>query len=454
MEKLIKLVIDYWHKPITIAVVFLTAFLCSLYFFSEIDINRVTIYGVILSVFVPSVIVAVWYLTTRVPRARKGRTGIVIAVSAEGDKERIRLQSDFIDVLRSALDDSNDLLRFDFVVLPKWHAEKILDSDAAEKYARKCRAHFLVFGNAKVRVLNGKESHVLRLRQLIVHKPISKDLSKLFSQEMSEVFSGNINVSRENDLVGLEVTSVWLAEAAKYFIAVAALVSGDLNLSQSLLERLRGSKHLAALKNIRGVAKLRQLIPQRLSDVYLNKARYAQTRWRTDRDPRILEEMNENIEKYNKIVPKSYDYRLLKAIWYFVGSRDIISALSELYACRGQSDATWRYSAAFIEAYRGNIDDAVRLYEKAFTRPIERHVSFEVEEFISWILESEKDKHQLFFCLGLLNLKAKEDIQQALGDFRTFLSKSNGSDFPKAITLAHRYVAEIEHKLSQLGTQG
>ena len=264
MEKLIKLVIDYWHKPITIAVVFLTAFLCSLYFFSDIDINRVTIYGVILSVFVPSVIVAVWYLTTRVPRARKGRTGIVIAVSAEGDKERIRLQSDFINVLRSALDDSNDLLRFDFVVLPKWHAEKILDSDAAEKYARKCRAHFLVFGNAKVRVLNGKESHVLRLRQLIVHKPISKDISKLFSQEMSEVFSGNINVSRENDLVGLEVTSVWLAEAAKYFIAVAALVSGDLNLSQSLLERLRGSKHLAALKNIRGVAKLRQLIPQRL----------------------------------------------------------------------------------------------------------------------------------------------------------------------------------------------
>jgi tetratricopeptide (TPR) repeat protein len=365
-----------------------------------------------------------------------------------GKIKRQKIQSDFIGALQNVLDDSNDLVRFDFVVIPKWHAEKIVDSDMAAKYARKCRAHFLVFGSAKVRSLNGQEFHVLRLRQLVVHSPISTDMSKQFSKEMSDVFSGNINVSRENDLLGLEVTSVWLAEAAKYFIAVAAFVSGDLHLSQAFLENLRNSKHLAGgVKNIPGVAKLRQLVPLRLYDVYRSKARYAHAIWRTTREPNNLEEMNENIEKYNKIIPESYEYLLMKAIWYFVIQRDVTNALSLLNTCRGFSDATWRYSVAFLEAYRGNMDDAIRLYEKAFTRPTNQSVPFEVEEFISWVLEIEQDKYQLYFLLGLLNMKAKGDLQRALGDFKTFLERSQGKQFTKAVGLGRKYVAQLEHDL-------
>jgi len=154
------------------------------------------------------------------------------------------------------------------------------------------------------------------------------------------------------------------------------------------------------------------------------------------------------LERWNAVSPNEYRYHLGKAIWHFARHRDLASALSEINKCRGSSDATWRYSAAFLESYRGDLTTASRIYEKAFTRPVDQLVPFEVEEFIQWVLQIEPDKVQLYYCLGLINLKMKHDLELALTDFRRFLEASEGmANFARARSEASQYIEQIEARL-------
>jgi hypothetical protein len=89
MDQLIKLVQDYWYKRVTLYVVVVASFLGSLYLFSIIDINKVSIPGIIISICVILIVSGVWYLTTGVPKVKRGRIGIAVAISAETEDELI-----------------------------------------------------------------------------------------------------------------------------------------------------------------------------------------------------------------------------------------------------------------------------------------------------------------------------------------------------------------------------
>ena len=69
-------------------------------------------------------------------------------------------------------------------------------------------------------------------------------------------------------------------------------------------------------------------------------------------------------------------------------------------------------------------------------------ISFELEEFIDWALANEPDKYQLHFCLGLINLKLKNDALTATKDFERFLTKLETDKYPELKVLAQRYIDE------------
>src|SRR4030067_885886 len=444
MEKLQNRLIELWHEPIALVLVLVAVFLALVYFFSGVNISSIPIVNLAIYLLVVLAIFLLWYLARRPPRARLNRIGIVIAISAETDEQRLRIQKDFIAAMKSSLEGTSEIIKLDFVELPRWHTEKVgTSADRASEYVAKCRAHLLIFGTPKVRTINKKEIHVLNLRQIIVHRPVPTDTSKELSQEMAAIFSPRINIDRENDLVGLELASTWLAEAAKYFVGVAAYMSGDLDLSKMIFEELRASKHLASLRGIPGVAKLRQLVPQRLADVYLASARRSYLRWRKTRFIADLDDSNANIENYNRIHPNTYQYRLSKAIWLFVARHDVPGAIHLVEKAKGESDAAWRYSLAFLYAYQGRHDEAVWQYNKAFTRPCEQSLPFEVEEFIEWVLEQEPDKFQLHFCIGLINWSAKGDRERATKDFELFAAHRDAAKYPNMLKEAERYITEF-----------
>ena len=272
-----------------------------------------------------------------------------------------------------------------------------------------------------------------------------KEWSKKLSEEMARVFPQQVYVSRENDLLNLQITSEWLSEAARYFMANAALFSGDLDTAQFFLEYLKTSKRLIQYKGIEGVAHLRALVPQRLAEVYGLKSRFAHAKWTETRDIADLEIATKYLSEFHTLQPDDIRYYSGMAVWHFVRNRDVESALAELEHCRGRSDATWRYSVAFLEAYRGNLRQAERVYTKAFSRPVQQFVPFEVEDFIGWVLEQEPDKFQLHYCLGLINWHAKRDVEMARRDFELFIKKASAHNaFPHQIEEAKGYINRLK----------
>jgi hypothetical protein len=91
--------------------------------------------------------------------------------------------------------------------------------------------------------------------------------------------------------------------------------------------------------------------------------------------------------------------------------------------CRGIPDTTWRYTEAFLHAYTGDLGKAQKVYAEIFVSPSEdKTVPIQCEEFIDQIIQEEPNRFQLYYCLGLINWQAKEDVTAAKRDFEKFLS--------------------------------
>lgn len=444
----VRLFSENWHRLETIFVILVSTLVLSLYFLSDIKISEIDLYTLIFILFLCLLIFFVWLKFVIIPKNKTGHVGIVISIDSENEEERRVIESDLIRAMVSAFDDSKCHVKFKIIQLPPWHASRISDADAARIYLKKCRAHLLIYGIAKERVVNKKPSHFIKIRQIAAHAPIDISMSKSISDEMSSVMPGNILVDRENELIGLEITSLWIAEAAKYFIAIASMASQNFDLSESLLVDLKSSKFLARVDGSPAIPKLRQLVIFRLADVYFLKSRNAHNRWRKSRLISDLDETYLYIEKsYLTDQRYIYNYRLGKAIWHFCRQNNVNSAVIEIDKCRGSVDASWRYSLAFLESFNGNLDRAIDIYNKAFKRPAQPHVLFEVEEFITWVLGNNPEKYQLYFCLGLINMKGKHDKLLAIKDFQIFLEKCEANKHEKARRLVNQYVQQLKREI-------
>jgi hypothetical protein len=65
------------------------------------------------------------------------------------------------------------------------------------------------------------------------------------------------------------------------------------------------------------------------------------------------------------------------------------------------------------------------------------------EDFINIVLDAHPDKPWLYFGLGLINYRAKEDFESAKRDFGAFLDKVEAFKFPKQIEVVKQWLGEI-----------
>jgi tetratricopeptide (TPR) repeat protein len=144
---------------------------------------------------------------------------------------------------------------------------------------------------------------------------------------------------------------------------------------------------------------------------------------------------------------EGYGVLLLKSVCLFVQGRDVDGALAVLKKCKGQEEGTWLYNAAFLHAYKADLQGAIRRYRSAVKLRVEDSTLAQVEDFICWLLDQEPDKYQLYYCLGFLNWKAKGDTSQALRDFQSFLAAGDQHKFPRERQLAQEWVEEIRQAM-------
>ena len=71
------------------------------------------------------------------------------------------------------------------------------------------------------------------------------------------------------------------------------------------------------------------------------------------------------------------------------------------------------------------------------------------EEFIHIVLDQEPERPWLWFCLGLINFRGKEDLLAAYRDFNKFLAAVDTNTFKTQIDVCNRWLGEIDEAITR-----
>jgi hypothetical protein len=390
-----------------------------------------------------TILIICWIVTTRLPKHKKGKIGITVAICSDTQSEQEQISRDFYGKLIDYFDSSSHAKYYSIKELPSYYSEKIKSKNDALKFLNKTRSHFILHGTARTR----NESHLVELRGLVAHKDIRQHIQKAFSIEFTELLPRINKIKYESDIFDFEVKSNIVGFVAEYIIATAALLSYDFKFSMELFEGLQERIRSCPLKD-QAIIKIRSRIPNRLTDLYVYHSNVLYRKWNQERTNSCIEEAKPFLDKLNIIAKKNYSANNLRAIYYFVVERNVAAAKYELLKCKGERDATWRYGMAFLYAYEGDLKNARKYYEAAFDRDVKPHVPREVIEFMAWVLDLEPDKYQLLFCMGLINCRMNKDYTRALSDLESFVNRADETLYEDHIKIAYSYIGSIKRKMT------
>jgi hypothetical protein len=455
INEIILLIKKNWYKPVgcillnLLVVIFITILLYEYdpaYILSIVSIenkNKITSYETLTIPVFLLITTLLWRNLTSVPKNLKNKVGLIVAIVTENEDEKIRLKHDFIKTFQENINAGNKQEDFYIVEYPEFYSEQITEN-TFKNFMDKSKAHFIVYGFLKKRLHEGKEHHFFNLNFAVRHAPIPISVSRKFSEEMTQLAPRKIYFTTENELTGFEITTDWITFITEYIIGVAAFITGDFGFSSKLhmklyneLEKIKST--LPALK------KLKDKNRNKLIESLFQQQRVTYYIYRKTNQEELLGSIGKILETIRLIEPKNYGANISRAILLFVKDRNVDKALNELRRVQYKPDDTWRYSEAFLYAYKRDMDRAIRSYKKAFkSGVVAPHIPEESEEFIFDVLSVEPEKYQLWFCLGLINFFAKEDFKLAKDDFETFLNLGNDSEFLEQRRLAKEYLKQIK----------
>lgn len=434
----------YWYSKYTPLLLIIATIFIYLHY---IDIKNNTLLKFFLLILICLIFIMLWLKSCALPKNKKGYIGFAVAICTENEKQRTKLTQDFIHTLRKLLLDSTIGHNFYFLDIPSHHAEQInFNCNNANEIFKKIQCHFMIYGRERVRLIDKNEMHLLNLEGIVSHTPIPSEISEKISMEFAELMPRNIRFPTENDVFSFEVTSEWVNLVAMYIIGIASFVSGDVNYSNILFDKLF-LKISNSKNDYHVINKLRYRVPYWRTKSKLVLASHAYEQWVKHKTQYNLIQLKTYLDELHTIAPSNYPARLLRAIWFFL-QRDLTNAKREVRKCTGTKDGVWRYSMAFLDAYVGNLKLASRRYMVAFKYFIQPGILLNTEEFIAWVINEEPDKVQLYYILGLINYYKKQDKIRAMQDFQRFLDLTLSCQFEEQRTKSMDFIKDIRVNLS------
>lgn len=381
-----------------------------------------------------------------VPKNKRGKIGIVVALKTEKDKEKTRLENDLIQEIHKYLQSSKIADKFQVIQFPQKISEKIIDDKKAFEYLVRARGHFLIYGSLVQRNFDEKISYVFKLQGLVRHLPVTLYISNKLSREFAELLPQKIVFPEAKEVLGFEITQRWIGYVIKYIIGIAAFISSDIDLSFKLFNELEDElKNINESNDVPPVVEIKNRLPLRLIEtleLFLDRNYFFFIR---TRDREYVLKTKPFLDLLQRIAPDDYKAHQVRAIYYFFQDK-IDEAIHEFDDIKDQ-DIGWHYSLGFLLAYKGNIDKALEHYRKTFYKETGPNVVNDVDVFISEIIKNRPDLIQLYFFRGLINYKAKPDYQLAKEDFEYFLNQKESTRFPQLIKLSEKYLLDIKRHI-------
>ena len=180
--------------------------------------------------------------------------------------------------------------------------------------------------------------------------------------------------------------------------------------------------------------------------------------WRRAHDQKYLDEIQRHLERVMDERRTDPNVLFLSALHTFLKDRNTKKAREYLRGMKkriadttdGNLIGAWNYNIAFLNAYDGNLQVAIRHYRQAAMAVVVPDIISQIEDFLCWVLDQEPDKYQLYYCLGFFNWKTKGDVVQADKDFKKFLAARGENEFKNEKDLAEKWLVELHSEQAKL----
>jgi tetratricopeptide (TPR) repeat protein len=412
---------------------------------NEIIDNIIVSQKIRIAIYAPAYIAFFIFWATwrwRLPRNKKGKLGLVIAIYVEDNLEKQRLKSDFIKKLEDCLA-SNNLHEVVSVIPLKNHiSQSINNPNDIKRVAKKVKAHFYVYGILKKRAEGLIDKYFFQLRGFVVHRPVEERVSKMISVEFSKVLPSEISFWEKIQLQGFEFSAEFAYLSARYIVGIAALASGDIFLARRMhaglyeeLGRINPvPEHFQEVRNnVLALLSTENLLFAR--DFYLNKQ---------DTDNAKL-----SLHQALNYNPRNSDAWMLKAVIDFCVDKDIAKAKESTRQAKENGDRwAWRYNKAFFYFWEGNYPEA--LYEcRTIKRKgyIDNPLFFQsIFDFNKSLLSTNPEKTQLWFWMGFVAYFMAGNLNVALEGFENFCEFCNNRKHP-LLSDARRYLKDVKEEM-------
>lgn len=423
------------------AVGLVTAILFGGVFFGATKILGVVEWRVAVGLFVVGFAIGygAWKISCRIPRNKPGMIGIALAIKAETPEEHRRVRADFIQEIATCLGANGVASPFHVFEIPGYLAPDVNDVESAASFLAKSRSHLLIWGSIRTRSKTRAQIYCLRLEGAVTHAIIEQQRSQEFAKDLRLAIPAKTEISLANELRGFESTSLSISHGSQYIVAMAAAISRDWAFSMSLLLDLKeklGKQKTSMPQGKRSkkssdtISELRRIVPSRIAEVSLAHCYSAILEWQNDKsDFTRLDRAEEALEIYRKTLGRKENptYWINKAMLNVTRRADIESAERLLNKCRSAAidDPVWRLSLAFVNVLKGNILEALSLYDAALERDVSVDTLMNIEDYVQWWLAVHSGPPALYLLSALLNARGKGDPNLALADLDAFESTTN-----------------------------
>lgn len=385
---------------------------------------------------------AAWKMSCRIPRNKPGMIGIALAIKAETPEEHRRVRADFIQEIATCLGANGLASPFHVFEIPGYLAPDVNDIESAAEFLAKSRSHLLIWGSIRTRSKTRAQIYCLRLEGAVTHAIIEQQRSQAFARDVRLAIPAKTEISLANELRGFESTSQSISHGSQYIVAMAAAISGDWDLSMSLLLDLQNKlgkpkaskpQGKPSKKSSDSISELRKLMPARIAEVSFARYHSAIFQWQSNKsDFTPLGRAEESLEIYRKTLGRKENpgYWTNKAMLDVTLRGDIESAERLLNRCRPVAidDPIWRLSLAFVNVLKGNVLEALNLYDAALERDVSSDTLMNIEDYVQWWLTVHNGPPALYLLSALLNARGKGDRGLALADLTAFEAKSESVD--------------------------
>jgi tetratricopeptide (TPR) repeat protein len=387
-------------------------------------------------------ILLIWFISRRPARFNKDKLGFLVCINCQNNDESKKIKEDFIFPLRQLINKVPSGSKIHFIIAKDHLTIEPLDLTSAKQLLIGTKARFLIYGRVRLREINNQNHHVLNLDGLVSHSPLSTQSQSEFAIEFGELFPSNVNINTKNDIFSFEFTSEWTGLVCRYVIALAEMVSGQIDHAEALfLDVQKGLQQKPS--NFPIYRKLQARLPNRLLEIYTFKAQQAYSLWVQDHNPYDMKIVGANLDKVDESLINDPRILSLRSIWLFVEKQDPSSSLKTLKTIKGTTTFTWCLSIAFLYCFTGNLKKCSQFYYKASNFSFEAPVLSQVESFIEWAIQNYPKQYQLYYALGQYNFRVKGDLKQARADFQKFLDLGCETEYKDARAFAQLKVIEL-----------